>query len=261
MTQTTLPNDFLLRMKALLPDAFDAFCKSYESPAFHGVFLNAPAGSGDASLELLAKSNLTCEDQVPWEQNGYYYHEALPFGKHILHEGGFYYIQEPSAMAPANLLDPRPGERILDLCASPGGKTTQIGVKLQGRGLLVSNEIHPQRAAVLSENVERMGLSNVVVTNAAPDALSARFPLFFDRILVDAPCSGEGMFRKNPEAALQWSMENVQLCRDRQEMILSHADLMLSPGGYLAYSTCTFSGEENEEMILRFLNTHPQYEA
>lgn len=163
-------------------------------------------------------------------------------------------------MAPAAYLEAKPGERILDLCAAPGGKTTQIASYMQNEGLLVCNEIHPARAKILSENVERMGIRNALVTNETPQHLAEIFGEYFDRILVDAPCSGEGMFRKNEEACGEWSLENVQLCADRQDEILDCADRMLRPGGRLVYSTCTFAPAENEGSVARFLERHPEYQ-
>ena len=163
-------------------------------------------------------------------------------------------------MAPAELLDPQPGERVLDLCAAPGGKTTQLAGKMAGRGLLVCNEIHPKRAAILSSNVERMGIANALVLNEHPARLAERFPGFFDRILVDAPCSGEGMFRKHDAAGEDWSPETVAMCARRQAEILDSAAGMLRPGGRLVYSTCTFSPEENEGSVAAFLERHPDFE-
>ena len=162
-------------------------------------------------------------------------------------------------MAPAALLDPRPGERILDLCAAPGGKTTQIAGRMLGRGLLVCNEIHPKRAAILASNVERLGIANALVLNEHPARLVQRFPGFFDRILVDAPCSGEGMFRKHDAAFTDWSPQTVEMCARRQAEILDSAAQMLRPGGRLVYSTCTFSPEENEGSMESFLRNHPDY--
>lgn len=196
---------------------------------------------------------------VPWAENGYYYEAGLQPGKHPYHEAGVYYIQEPSAMAPAELLEVRPGERVLDLCAAPGGKSTQLAAKLKGRGLLLCNEIHPARANILSENIERMGISNACVTNAAPEELCRVFSEYFDKILVDAPCSGEGMFRKSETACEEWSPENVTLCAGRQDQILDCAARMLRRGGRLVYSTCTFSEQENEGSIERFLQRHPDF--
>lgn len=162
-------------------------------------------------------------------------------------------------MIPAALCPPRPGERVLDLCAAPGGKATQLAGALRGQGLLVANEIHPGRAAVLSGNIERMGIPNALVLNMEPQALAERFPGFFDRIVVDAPCSGEGMFRKEPQAVQMWSPENIALCAARQAEILRAAARMLAPGGTIVYSTCTFAPEENEQTVAAFLDRHPEF--
>ncbi len=180
-------------------------------------------------------------------------------GKHPYHDIGLYYIQEPSAMAPAVMLDPQPGERVLDLCAAPGGKSTQLASAMRGEGLLVANEIHPARAKILSSNIERMGITNALVTNEDSAHLAQHFPEYFHRILVDAPCSGEGMFRKNPEAIAEWSRENVHKCAARQAEILDNAASMLMPGGTLVYSTCTFSKEEDEDAVRAFLERHPEF--
>lgn len=164
-------------------------------------------------------------------------------------------------MASAALLEPQPGEIILDLCAAPGGKSTQIAGRMQGQGLLVSNEINQKRAKVLSRNIERLGIGNAVVTGEAPAALADRFPGFFHRIMVDAPCSGEGMFRKEEAAITDWSEENVEMCARRQAEILDCAAAMLRPGGRLVYSTCTFAPQEDEEAVEAFLARHPEFEA
>lgn len=162
-------------------------------------------------------------------------------------------------MAVGALAGAAPGERILDLCAAPGGKTTQLAAAMKGQGLLVSNEIHPARAKILSSNVERMGITNAVVTNETPERLAEHFPGFFDRIVVDAPCSGEGMFRKDEQAVTQWSPENVKMCAERQQSILEQAAEMLRPGGVLVYSTCTFAPEEDEGSMAAFLLRHPEF--
>ncbi len=162
-------------------------------------------------------------------------------------------------MAVVSLLDPQPGDKVLDLCAAPGGKTTHIAERLCSEGLLVSNEIHPARAKILSQNVERMGIGNAVVTNEDSGRLKNYFPEFFDRIVVDAPCSGEGMFRKDEQARDEWSEENVRICAERQQEILDNAAEMLRPGGTLVYSTCTFSPEEDEDGIACFLERHPEF--
>ena len=190
-----------------------------------------------------------------------YYHlnENVRPGKHPYHEMGLYYIQEPSAMSAAALLAPKPGMRVLDLCAAPGGKSTQLATYLGDSGLLVSNEINTQRSRILSQNIERMGIKNAIVTNEDSFVLASHFPGFFNAIQVDAPCSGEGMFRKLPEAIEQWSMENVAICAARQKEILDNAAVMLKPGGTIVYSTCTFSKEENEDVIEYFLERHPDF--
>ena len=172
---------------------------------------------------------------------------------------GLYYIQEPSAMSAAALLAPKPGMRVLDLCAAPGGKSTQLATYLGDSGLLVSNEINTQRSRILSQNIERMGIKNAIVTNEDSFVLASHFPGFFNAIQVDAPCSGEGMFRKLPEAIEQWSPENVAICAARQKEILDNAAVMLKPGGTIVYSTCTFSKEENEDVIEYFLERHPDF--
>ncbi len=250
------PEKFQERMKALLKeDEYREFMDSFdnENERHKALRLNY----------LKARDTGFCSgfDSVPWEERGYYYGEDLTPGKHPYHEAGVYYIQEPSAMAPVNFLDPRPGERVLDLCAAPGGKTTQIADRLQGEGILVTNEINRDRARILSQNVERLGVKNALVLNEDSAHLSEIFEGYFDRILVDAPCSGEGMFRKNDNAADEWSLDNVMLCAARQEEILDNAAKMLLPGGRLVYSTCTFSPEENEENISKFLTKHPDFQA
>lgn len=250
-----LPKEFVERMQKMLGEEYPAFEKSYEKEKFQALRVNTLKGSKE---EFAGKSPFSLK-QVPWEENGFYYSLEDTPGKHPYHEAGVYYIQEPSAMAPVPFLEVKPGERVLDLCAAPGGKSTQIGVALKGEGLLISNEIHPARAKILSENVERMGIRNALVTNETPEKLADIFEEYFDKILVDAPCSGEGMFRKNEDAKSEWSLENVQLCADRQDGILDCAARMLRPGGRLVYSTCTFAPAENEGSIARFLERHPEF--
>ncbi len=278
-----LPRDFMIRMQDMLQEAYPAFLRSYEQNKYQALRVNTLKGTTDEFLNKVPFWGLT---RVPWEARGFYYvqedeknlsetepiqkskavdseplQDKLQPGKHPLHDAGVYYIQEPSAMVPAVYLEAKPGERILDLCAAPGGKTTQIAADMCQEGVLVCNEIHPTRAKILSENVERMGIRNALVTNETPQRLSEVFGAYFDRILVDAPCSGEGMFRKNQEACKEWSLENVQLCAKRQDEILDCADHMLRPGGRLVYSTCTFAPAENEGSIARFLERHPQYQV
>lgn len=254
-----LPKEFLERMEAQLGKEYAAFLASYDQPRAQALRINTwkKTESGESMEQALTA--LFHLEQVPWARNGYYYGGGTQPGKHPYHEAGLYYIQEPSAMAPVGFLEVKPGERVLDLCAAPGGKSTQIGACLQGKGILISNEIHPARAKILSENVERMGLANVCVTNESPQRLAEAFPLYFDKILVDAPCSGEGMFKKNEIALTEWSPENVELCAARQDEIMDEAAKMLIPGGRLVYSTCTFAEAENEGTIGRFLERHPEF--
>lgn len=246
-----LPQLFLDRMKGLLGEEYEVFVKNLTQESCQALRVNLGKVKGE-SLPF----HLT---PVPWAEGGYYYEKEDQPGKHPLHEAGAYYIQEPSAMAPAPLLALQPGERVLDLCAAPGGKSTQLAACLKGRGLLVCNEIHPARARILSENIERMGVKNACVTNEAPETLSKLFPGYFDAILVDAPCSGEGMFRKNEEACAEWSPENVERCAHRQDEILEQAAEMLRSGGRMVYSTCTFAPLENEGSVSRFLKRHPEF--
>ena len=250
-----LPEAFLARMKKQLGAEYDAFVASYDADTSYGLRLNLLKGTVDEIIPVLPFA-LT---NVPWIPEGFHVSSAERPGKHILHEAGAYYIQDPSAMSVITLLDPMPGERILDLCAAPGGKSTGIAARMQGQGLLVSNEIIPGRAKILSQNVERMGITNALVCNESPERIASHFPLFFDRIVVDAPCSGEGMFRKDASAISEWSPENVTLCKERQEMILAYADAMLKPGGVLVYSTCTFAPQEDEEQVSDFLDKHDEY--
>ncbi|MBB6214729.1 NOL1/NOP2/sun family putative RNA methylase [Anaerosolibacter carboniphilus] len=250
-----LPKDFLEKMQALLKNEYEAFVASYEENKLQGLRVNTLK----VSVEDFLKQNMFQLEQIPWVEEGFYYPSNERPGKHAFHEAGLYYIQEPSAMAVGGTLDPQPGERILDLCGAPGGKSTHVGARLKHEGFLLANEIHPARAKILAQNVERMGIRNCVVTNETPEKLAQRFPGYFHRILVDAPCSGEGMFRKDPEACEEWSLENVALCASRQLQILEEAGKMLMPGGRLVYSTCTFAPEENEGVIDLFLKRHPEY--
>ncbi len=250
-----LPQEFVGRMKEMLGEEYEAFENSYEQGKYQSLRIN-PLKAG--KNEFLEKQPFTL-DIVPWCENGYYYSTDDTPGKHPYHEAGVYYIQEPSAMAPVEYLDVKPGERVLDLCAAPGGKSTQIATKMQGKGMLMCNEIHPARAKILSENIERLGITNAVVLNETPAYLSDMFEGYFDKILVDAPCSGEGMFRKNEEACTEWSLENVRICSERQDEILDCAASMLKPGGRIVYSTCTFAPMENEGSIYRFLKRHAEF--
>ncbi len=245
-----LPEAFARRMRTLLGPEADAFFASYDRPRAVGIRFHK--GPDHTELPFVDK-------RVPWAAHGYYYDPAARPGLHPWHDAGVYYLQEPSAMAPAALLDARPGERVLDLCAAPGGKSTQLARAMDGRGILVCNEIHPRRARVLSGNIERLGIANALVLNETPDRLAARLPGWFDRVLVDAPCSGEGMFRKEEAALTDWSEAAVAMCAARQASILASAAKLLRPGGRLVYSTCTFAPEENEGVIGAFLEDHPDF--
>lgn len=251
-----LPQQFLDRMEKMLGAEYPDFLASYDNPKHQSLRVNFLKGS---SKELEEKVSFL-QSPVSWAEGGYYYKEEARPGKHPFHEAGVYYIQEASAMAPAVYLKPEPGDRILDLCAAPGGKSTQIAAALKGQGLLISNEIHPQRAKILSENIERMGIRNALVVSHEPAYLAERFPGYFDKIMVDAPCSGEGMFRKNEDAMAEWSLQNVEMCAQRQDDILESAAIMLRPGGRMVYSTCTFAPSEDEGTVSRFLKKHPEFQ-
>lgn len=250
-----LPEAFLARMQAMLGEEYQAFLESYEQERSYGLRQN-PLKSDRREFEARMPFSL---QRIPWTCNGYFCNRDEQPGKHVFHEAGAYYIQEPSAMAVADLLKALPGECICDLCAAPGGKSTQLAGWMQGEGLLVSNEIVPSRARILSQNIERLGVRNCVVLNEDTSLMAEQFPQFFHGIVVDAPCSGEGMFRKNSRACEEWSEEQVGLCADRQLMILENADRMLLPGGRIIYSTCTFAPQENEGVLVRFLRKHPEY--
>lgn len=255
-----LPIEFEKKMKAFLGNEWDDFLYSYDNNRFQALRFNTlKVQSQEERMRILKTLKISSDKKVSWADEAYYFDENVRPGKHPYHEMGLYYIQEPSAMSAAALLAPRPGMRVLDLCAAPGGKSTQLATYLGDSGLLVSNEINTQRSRILSQNIERMGIKNAIVTNEDSFVLASHFPGFFNAIQVDAPCSGEGMFRKLPEAIEQWSMENVAICAARQKEILDNAAVMLKPGGVIVYSTCTFSKEENEDVIECFLERHPDF--
>ena len=253
-----LPPAFVSRMHAQLGEEADAYFAAMEMPCLRGLRLNPQKPVSGAALEAVGG----VEEPVPWYPAlGRYLRNDSPAGTDPLHEAGAYYLQEPSAMAPVSVLSPRPGECVLDLCAAPGGKSTQIAAALAGEGLLVSNEPVPSRAKILSRNIERMGVPNALVVSAQPEALAARWGVLFDAVLVDAPCSGEGMFRRHPETRAEWNPASPMGCAERQRRILGCAAAMLRPGGRLVYSTCTLSPEENEETVRWFLREHPDFSA
>lgn len=245
-----LPRAFVQQMERELgPDA-PAFFSTYNEESSVGLRVSSRKGwKPDADFE-----------PVPWCRTGYYVPNGLRMGKEPLHAAGAYYLQEPSAMAPVEALGVQPGMRVLDLCAAPGGKSTQIADHLAGKGVLVTNEIHPARARILLENIERMGVTNAVVLNEKPARIAAAFGAWFDVVLVDAPCSGEGMFRRDLDAISQWSEDAPQMCHERQLEILESAARCLKGGGAMVYSTCTYNHIENEETIAAFLETHPDFE-
>ena len=246
-----LPEAFLHRMQGQLGEEYPAFLESLERP--RAVALRFNPLKGDAP-DLPFVGN-----PVPWEKMGFYYDPEARPGLHPYHEAGVYYLQEASAMSAVALLDPQPGERICDLCAAPGGKTTQIAGKMAGEGFLLCNEINPKRAKILSRNIERMGVANALVTGEHPARLAEKYLGFFDRVLIDAPCSGEGMFRKEEAAVTDWSPETVEMCAHRQGEILQSGAELVAPGGRLVYSTCTFAPAENEQAVEKFLENHPEF--
>ncbi len=241
-----LPEAFEERMKEYLKSEYDSFRKSYEEEPTIALRVNTLK----LPVEDFKETVDFCGDGVKWCPTGFYYDGKK--GNHPSSIAGLFYSQEPSAQIAAELADVKKGEKVLDLCAAPGGKSTQLAAKLMGEGLLVSNEVNGGRAKILCENIERMGVKNAVVTNMYPEKMEKLFPEFFDKIVVDAPCSGEGMFRKDDVAIAQWSIEHTISCAQRQLLILDSAYKMLAPGGRLVYSTCTFSRVENEDVAEKF---------
>lgn len=250
-------DEFLFRIKSLLGDDFDEFLKFYENENYKGLRVNTLKCSAE-KLRMLVDFELV---NTPFCKEGFYIpSDVTSLGNSPLHHCGAFYIQEPSATSAVEMLGVEKNDFVLDLCAAPGGKSTQIGAKLQGTGLLWSNEIVKSRANILLSNIERMGISNAVVSNCHPDILCNELQGKFDKVLVDAPCSGEGMFRKNSDAQNEWSVEHVKSCAQRQLMILNSAKNALKEGGVMVYSTCTFSQEENEDVITQFLSENPDFE-
>lgn len=247
-----LPQEFLERMQIQLREEYPAFLQSLERPRAVALRFN-PLKGEIPNLPFVG-------DAVPWEPMGYYYDPEARPGLHPYHDAGVYYLQEASAMSAVALLDPKPGERICDLCAAPGGKSTQIAGRMMGEGFLLCNEINPKRAKILSGNIERMGIFNALVTNEHPQRLAEHLPRYFDRVLIDAPCSGEGMFRKEEAAVTDWSPETVEMCARRQAEILDSGARLVRPGGRLVYSTCTFAPAENEQAVAEFLLRHPDFQ-
>lgn len=249
--------EFFDKMRDLLGDEFEDFLKIFDEPAYRGIRVNTLKCQKDKVLSELP-FNTT---QTPFCTDGYYIDEsAQHIGTHPLHHAGAIYVQEPSAMSAVTILDVKQGDKVLDLCAAPGSKSTQIASALGGTGLLWCNEIVRNRANILLQNLERLGVKNAVVSSASPEILCPQLVGFFDKILVDAPCSGEGMFRKDKDARLHWTPEHSVSCGARQLMILNSAKSALKAGGELVYSTCTYSKEENEDVITQFLAENPEFE-
>ena len=252
-----LPQSFLDSMKEILGEDYEAFLTGFDGQRQYGLRVNTLKMNLE-EFERIAPFHLK---KVPWISNGYFYEAEDAPAKHPFYSAGLYYLQEPSAMTPASRLKVQPGERVLDLCAAPGGKATELGAALQGEGLLVANDINTARARALLRNLELFGISNSFVTNEPPHVLAERFPEFFHKIMVDAPCSGEGMFRKNPAVVDSWQEKGPEYFSKLQREIIVQAADMLLPGGMMFYSTCTFSPLENEKTITHLLKERPDMEV
>lgn len=250
------PEKFLEEIKEILKDEYDLFLNAMACESAHAMRLNP---GRDGAIECARP--FMRGDSVLWEENGKYVSSGARPGASLAHAAGAFYMQDPSAMSPVAVLNPQPGEKVLDLCAAPGGKSGQIAGRLMGKGFLLSNEIEFSRARILLGNLERLGFSNTCITSAASNALAGVLPGFFDAVLVDAPCSGEGMFRRDPNAASEWSENSPAGCAERQAEILDNAAKLVRPGGRMVYSTCTFNRSENERTIEAFLSRNPEFEA
>ncbi len=250
-----LPLEYTARMEELLGDGYADYLSEFEKPPVKAFRVN----TDKISLSDFQKLNIFSSQKLPYVENGFYL-DYEKVGNHPYHHAGMIYVQEPAAMAPAECIDINPDWKVLDMCAAPGGKSTQIKNKLGEKGVLVSNEIIASRCKILTGNVERMGLENTITTCLDSNRIAENFPKTFDMIMVDAPCSGEGMFRKEEIAVSEWSIQNVEKCAKRQTEILENAVKALKDGGYIVYATCTFSLDENEKMIDWFLQNHPEFE-
>lgn len=250
-----LPEKFLQRMKNMLKDDYDSFLAEYKNKPFKGLRVNTLK----CDVEKL-KSLLPVQlEPSPFSPLSFYITDDVKLGNNPLHHCGAFYLQEPSASSAVTVLDVQKHDKVLDLCSAPGGKSTQIATLLDGTGLIWSNEIVKKRAQILLSNLERMGVKNSVVSSMSPDVLCPNLQGYFDKVLVDAPCSGEGMFRKDETAITEWTLEHTKSCMERQLQILDSAKVCLKEGGTLVYSTCTFSEYENEETIRTFLKANPDF--
>ena len=251
-----LPEEFLKRMKNMLGDELDDFLASYDQPRYHGLRVNTLK----VSVEKFREISPFALEPVPWTREGFYTDSDDRPAKHPYYHAGLYYIQEPSAMVPVSVLNPQPGDRVLDLCAAPGGKSTHIAARLAGEGVLVANDISGERLKGMVRNMEMFGVRNYIILNEIPSRMAERFKGYFDKIVVDAPCSGEGMFRKDPGSVKSWGEFSVERCVQMQKGIIRFAAEMLKPGGALVYSTCTFAPEENEGIIDFLVKLYPEFE-
>ena len=252
-----LPESFQNKMKELLKDEFPDYIACYEEPRYYGLRVN----TNKISVEEFQKINPFEIRPVPWIENGFYYDgETAAPSRHPYYFAGLYYLQEPSAMTPASRLPIEPGDRVLDVCAAPGGKATELGARLQGIGVLIANDISNSRAKGLLKNIEVFGIGNVLVLSEEPGKLVGYFKEYFDKILIDAPCSGEGMFRKDRKMIKAWEEHGPEFFANLQKSIIIQAAEMLKPGGMMLYSTCTFDGRENEQMVEYLLERHPEFE-
>lgn len=244
-------------MKTLLKEEFPQYEASFTEVPFAGLRVNTLK----LKPEDFEKMSPFALSKVPWTKNGFYYEKKEQPGKHPYYFAGLYYIQEPSAMTPAALLPVEPGDRVLDMCAAPGGKSTELAAKLQGKGVLVTNDISSSRAKALLKNIEVFGVTNATVLSEVPDHLPGYFEEYFDKILIDAPCSGEGMFRKDPSIIKSWEKQGPEFFHKIQISILDAAVKLLKPDGYMLYSTCTFSPLENEGSMQYLLDRYPEFEV
>lgn len=249
-----LPAAYLQAMKDQLGEEYEEFLQSFSQPVYSALRVNRAKVTSEV-FQKISPWNLR---PVSWIENGFYYEDACTLAKHPHYYAGLYYLQEPSAMTPASRLPVNPGDHVLDLCAAPGGKATELGAKLQGKGFLLANDISNSRAKALLKNLEIQGIPNIFVTSESPDKLVSCYPSYFDKILLDAPCSGEGMFRKEPKMIRHWEEHGPAYYAPIQKELIEQAYQMLKPGGMMLYSTCTFSVKENEEVIAGLLKCHPE---